>query len=273
VARRRRGCLITLIVLLVVVVVLLVVADRVGVTIADNEVATQVANKAESEGVKLGQKPTADIGGFPFLTQVLAGRYDRIDVHLRDVTTKNSSGRNLTLPRLDIRATDVKAPLHTLTSGDGSITANRLAGSAVVPYSYVQQIAQQNVGSIDVQGVKEIKDVTVHGKDGKLLVGATVDISGGGFLPDQEIKVSGQAKLTVTDNSVKIDVTQLTAPDTNLPSLLQSLLDSALDNIAGRLSTSVGLSGLPYDLTVNSVKVADDGLDVTATTGHVVLAQ
>lgn len=272
-ARRRRGCLITVIVLLVVLVVLLVVADRVGVTIADNQVATQVANKAESEGIKLGQKPTADIGGFPFLTQVLAGRYDRIDVHLRDLTTKNSSGRNLTLPKLDIRATGVDAPLDTLTSGKGSITADKLTGNAVVPYSYVQQIAEQNISGAQISGVKDVKDLSVRGRDGQLLVGATVDISGGGIIPDQSVKVTGQAKLTVDRNAVRIDVTKLTAPDTKLPSLLQSLLDSALDNIAGQLSTSVGLTGLPYNLTVDKVTVGDDGLDVTATTGHVTLAE
>lgn len=271
-ARRRRGCLITVIVLLVVIVVLLVVADRVGVTIADDKVATQVANKAESEGIQLGQKPTADIGGFPFLTQVLAGRYDRIDVHMRELTTKNSAGRDLTLPKLDIRATGVDAPLHTIMNGTGSITADKLTGTGVVPYSYVQQLAQANVGGIDVQGVKDIKNVTVQGKDGKLLFGATVDIDGGGIIPDQSVKVTGQGKVTLDNNALHLEVVGLTTSDSGLPSLVQSLLNSALNNIAGQLGTSVGLGQLPYGLTVKSVKVADDGLDVTATTGHVTLA-
>lgn len=272
-ARRRRGCLITVIVVLVVVVVLLVVADRVGVSIADDQVATQVQNKAQSEGIQMGQKPTADIGGFPFLTQVVAGKYGRIDVHLRDLTTKNSAGRNLTLPRLDIRATNVHAPLSTITGGSGSITADRIGGTAVVPYSYLQQVAQQNVQNVDIQGVKDIKNVTVQGKKGQLVFGATVDISGGGVIPDQSVKVVGQAKLSVDKNAVHIDVTNLTAPDTKLPSLLQSLLNSALDNIAGQLSTSVGLGGLPYHLTVSSVTAGDDGLDVSATTSDVTLSQ
>lgn len=273
-ARRRRGCLITVIVLLVVVVVLLVVADRVGVTIADDQVATQVQNKAESEGIKLGQKPTADIGGFPFLTQVLAGRYDRIDVHMRDLTTKNSAGRNLTLPRLDIRATGVNAPLDTIMNGNGSITADKITGTGVIPFSYVQQLAQQNAGNATINGVKDIKNITVQGKDGKLLFGATADIDGQGIIPDQSVKISGQAKLTVDKQTLHIDVTSLTTADTKLPSLIQSLLDSALNSLAPQLSTTVGLTGLPYNLTVSSVAVGDDGIDVTAATpGRVTLAQ
>lgn len=273
-ARRRRGCLITVIVLLVVVVVLLVVADRVGVTIADNQVATQVQNKAESEGIKLGQKPTADIGGFPFLTQVLAGRYDRIDVHLRDLTTRNSAGRNLTLPKLDIRATGVDAPLDTIMNGNGSITADKITGTGVIPFSYIQQLAQQNAGNATINGLKDIKDITVRGKDGKLLFGATADIDGQGIIADQSVKLTGQAKLTVDKQTLHIDVTSLTTADTKLPALLQSLLDSALNSLAPQLSTTVGLTGLPYNLTVSSVRVGDDGIDVTAATpGRVTLAQ
>ena len=65
---------------LFVLVALLVVADRVAVHYADRVVAQRVER---DQG--LSSKPDVSIGGFPFLTQAISGRYDDVTVTLHDV--------------------------------------------------------------------------------------------------------------------------------------------------------------------------------------------
>jgi hypothetical protein len=66
-----------LLVTLVVLLGLLVVADRVAVNVAEDRVAQQV----QSSG-RLAGPPTVDIGGFPFLTQAVAGDYSDVRLQL-----------------------------------------------------------------------------------------------------------------------------------------------------------------------------------------------
>src|SRR4051812_16409192 len=66
---RMKGLLVTLVVLLG----LAVVADWVAVGFAEDEVAQQLAAKGGLAGT-----PAVDIGGFPFLTQAIAGDYEDV---------------------------------------------------------------------------------------------------------------------------------------------------------------------------------------------------
>ena len=63
-----------LIVLLAVLLVLVVV-DRVAVGIAEDQIADRV-----QESQSAGQQALVDIAGFPFLTQVIRGRYKQVTV-------------------------------------------------------------------------------------------------------------------------------------------------------------------------------------------------
>jgi hypothetical protein len=63
---------------LAVVVLLLLALDRGGKAVAERLVADRVQ---QDQG--LASRPGVTIAGFPFLTQVVRGRYDRVDVTVR----------------------------------------------------------------------------------------------------------------------------------------------------------------------------------------------
>lgn len=73
--RRRHRGLIIFVVTLVVLAILFVIADRVAVRVADNKFASQV----QSQG-GLSSKPTVNIEGFPFLTQLAAKKFNEVQL-------------------------------------------------------------------------------------------------------------------------------------------------------------------------------------------------
>lgn len=90
------------VVVILVLAVLLVAVDRVGAWLAGKAVADQLVGELAAYGVQ--STPDADIGGFPFLTQVLSGEYDEITARLGDVESMNCrstmwSWRRRPLPR------------------------------------------------------------------------------------------------------------------------------------------------------------------------------
>lgn len=112
-----------LLVTLLVLALLLVVADRVAVQV----VQRAVADRMREDG-RLGVTPTVQVRGFPFLTQALRGRYDRVDIHIRDL---ERSG--LTVGRLDVTVRGAQLPLSKVRSAH-DVPVESLHASAVITY-------------------------------------------------------------------------------------------------------------------------------------------
>lgn len=253
--RRGRGCLITFIVLVVVVLGLLLAADRVGHSVADDKVADQLAQQAESQGITLGKEPTADITGFPFLTQVAADRYDKVVVHLRDLAKDGYS-----LPKLDVTATGVHAKTSDLLHGRGPVTADRIDGTATIGYGYLQKTAQHQMSQ--QAGVK-LQHLTLSNDGSKLAVHARVSLAG------RQIKLAGAAKLSLSDRgrTVHVQVLNLKPQGVTLPAFAQDIVKK----LADQLSTDVKLPDLPYHLRLTTVTPGADGLRASASATHVTL--
>ncbi len=64
----------------IILAVLLVVADRVSVAVAENQISDRLTS-----AYGLAGKPGVTITGFPFLTQVVTGDYQQIDVSASQV--------------------------------------------------------------------------------------------------------------------------------------------------------------------------------------------
>ena len=108
--------------LLIVVAVGLVVADRVGVRIAQNRIGQQVAAQYD-----LPRQPDVTIHGIPFLTQVVGGEYDHITVDIGDWTEQGVTVSDVTV---DMRG--LNAPLSDVINGDTTnMTADTAAASAI----------------------------------------------------------------------------------------------------------------------------------------------
>lgn len=132
---------------LVVIAILLIggviAADRVGVHIAEDEIAKQVAAQYQ-----LDAEPDVTIHGVPFLTQALGGEYDQIDVALGAWAEKG-----VTVQDARLELAGVRAPLGDVINGNASnLTVRTATVSAVVPYSVLQKYAPQGVTRLSPKG-------------------------------------------------------------------------------------------------------------------------
>ncbi len=116
--RRRRRRWVTAFFVLIVVLVLLTIGDRVALAIAEN----QFADQAVSSGMPV--KPSVTIEGFPFLTQLAARDFHKVDI----------SANNIPAGPVDI--TSVKATLtgmHLNSSFNGA-TVDHISATAFISF-------------------------------------------------------------------------------------------------------------------------------------------
>jgi hypothetical protein len=109
---------------LIVVVALLVIADRVALAVAEND----FANQAVSNGMPV--KPSVTIEGFPFLTQVIARDFHKVDI----------SANNIPAGPVDI--TSVKATLtgmHLNSSFSGA-TVDHISATGFVSFGALASV-------------------------------------------------------------------------------------------------------------------------------------
>jgi hypothetical protein len=247
--RRRWGrrLLATLIVLLIIIGIILVVLDRFGASYAErvigDRVAEQVANqKATSD------KPDVTVEGVPFLTQVLAGKYQEIKIELRNFSGPAGNGKTIKMPLLDIRAKDVRAPLDTLRSRQGNIVATTVTGAGTIDYPQLTELIGQ-------------KGLTLKESGGKLVGAAPVQALG------QTFNVTGAATLTVKNGVVQVRFSDVTAA--GLPNV--PLVRNIIDSYVQQLAVDLKVPELPLKLKVEKVQATPAGLVVTAGASEVPL--
>jgi DUF2993 family protein len=247
--RRRWGrrLLITLVVLLIILGVAAVVLDRMGASIAERVISDRVAEQVANQKAT-SDKPDVTVKGVPFLTQVLAGKYQEIKIELREFAGPAGNGKTIKMPLLDIRAKDVRAPLDTLRTRRGDIVATTVTGAGTIGYPALTQL-------IDQPGL------TLTERDGKLIGSAPVQALG------QTFHVSGAANLTVKDGVVQVRFSDVTAQ--GLPNV--PLVRNIIDSYAQRLALDLRVPALPLKLKVQKVQPTPAGLVVTAAANEVPL--
>jgi hypothetical protein len=247
--RRRWGrrLLIVLIVLLVVVGGILFAVDRFGASFAEGQIADRVAREVEANGAT-SARPEVEIGGVPFVTQVLDGRYKEITILLRDFSGSAGQGKTVKLPLLDIRARDVRAPLDTIRSGNGQIIATTVAGTGTVDYASLATLLDR-------------KGVTLGESNGKLSVKGPFEAAG------QTFNITGTADIAVKGDIVQVRFAELTAE--GLPAI--PLVQNLVNNYAKQISIDLKLPDLPLQLAVQKVEPRPEGLVVTAAADEVPL--
>lgn len=230
---------------LVVLAVLLVVADRVAAWVAQRAVAEHVATELASYQVN-SQPPEVTVGGWPFLTQVAAGRFSSVTLRLRDV---GSGG--LQLPLVELVASGVTADASTLLEQQGTIQADRVDGSATIGYA-------------SVTALTEFPELELSaGTDGQLRVRLPTTMAG------QPVTVTGSAVAEVADGVIRIQAGELGVEGQDEP---PPGAPPVLADVAQRLSVEVPLPPLPYGLTVESVRAESSGLVVSVRAANVPLA-
>jgi len=234
-SRRRSGCLVAVLVLLLILVGVLVVVDRVGVRIAEGQVAEQVADRGGLAGT-----PEVDIAGFPFLTQALSGEYEDVRIQLTAEQLGQPAGTHA-----DVSLRGVHVPLSDVLSGSvQEIPVDRVDGTATLSYQLLAaQLGGDATLSREGDGLRLTKTVEVLGVDFALTASGTVSLDG---------------------QDLAFDVADASAGAVDVP-------DFVLDEAEELLDFRYPVPALPFGLQLTSVTPADEGVDVAVEASDTVL--
>jgi hypothetical protein len=216
----------------VVAVVVLVAGAYVGDRVAESAAERRVVEAIEQNLDVVGT-PTVEVGGFPFLTQVLAGS-------IGDVTGRVDG---VTLEGID--ATDVTIDAHDVSTSE-PYTVGTATISATLPTASIEKI------------VAERSDLEITlAVDGDALT-ASGEVLGLDLTARLVPRVD-DGRLLVTVESVQI--AGLTVSIDDLPSALGDRLTDV----------EIPITGLPDGLVLSEATVVPDGVRITATGTDVVL--
>jgi len=245
--RRGRRVLFTFIVLVLILAAGLAVADRFAASYAERKISDRVAQQV-AEQKATSEQPKVTIEGIPFLTQVARGEYQQIRIELVNFSGPAGDGRTIKMKELDATANDVRAPLDTIRSGSGEVTAGSVTGTGLIDYAQIVQLAGQ-------PGVKLTE------QNGKLVGSAPVQALG------QTFTISATAALKVQGDLVQVRFSDVKAEGLPNNALVRGLVNTYVQKLAFNLR----IPALPLDLKVKSVEPQADGLKITAGASHVSL--
>jgi len=228
---------VVLVVLLLILGGVLVVADRVGVRIAEGRVAEQVAARGGLNG-----EPDVDIAGFPFLTQALSGEYQDVRIALTAEELGQPAGT-----RADVSLRGVHVPLSDVLAGSvQQIPVDRVDGTATLSYDLLaQQLGGDTVLAPEGDGVRITKTVEALGFDFSLTAVGTVALDG------QDVVVT--------------DVRDASAGAVDVPGFV-------LDRAQDLLDLRYPVPALPFGLQLTSVDPTPDGVAVAVEATDTVLS-
>jgi hypothetical protein len=243
--RRRRSGWVALFVTIVVIIAIALVADRVAQYYATQRLRDQIVSELDSRGI--GHDTLAvNVGGFPFLTQVVRGRYDAISIDLTGVTLPPGPGTPaVAIPQLHAVATDVMADAARLLRGNATVTASRVTGTALISFSTLEALVDQSPYGLS----------NFHVSADGTAVRATGTVS----LGSAGIPVSATADVTVSGGEFEVRLRNVSAVGVATPGIVAPYLQALTGQaISGRFPA------LPFGLNIDTVSVQPDGLSVGA---------
>lgn len=218
-----------LLIVLLVLAALLLAVDRGAEYLAGRAAADRLAERPEVVG-----QPDVNVGGFPFLTQVLAREFGAVDVSVPALTAQG------------VPLTDVDLQLSGVTPATGftSVQVESVDGTAVLTYA-------------DLQAASPVPGITyADGGNGTVAVSGTLEALG------QQFEVTGIAALEAQGNTVTVVPQEISTGNDNLDAAAERLLAGQLVFQAGGLPANVGLTG---------ARGGPDGIVVTASGSNLTL--
>ncbi len=232
-ARRQRSsgrAVVVLVVVLVVLAGVLVLADQLTRSYAEKQAATRLQSSLGSTTA-----PTVDIGGFPFLTQVVANRFPSADVSAAGITAAPSSAAGgIQIQSLQAHLEDVRT-----SGGYQRATAGRLTGQATVPYSALDAYSANPVSYAgnDASGAGRIQ-VTVPAP----IAGDTLNVVLSGTVTVDE----PNQQLVIVDPAVQVVGVDLS--------------QQVVDALAGQFLKPIPVGALPLGLRLTGVTTTSAGV-------------
>ena len=218
----------------VVALLVLLALDRLAVLGAQRALARELQS-AEM----LSSRPEVHLRGFPFLTQVLAGRYGEVDLRARDVVRDG-----VHVSDVDVRLKGVQvSPSDALAGRVREVPVRSGTGSALLSYD-------------DLNGL-------VRAYGGSLGSAVTLSSAGAGRL-----RAQGPLGLSLTAAVEVVDGRLLVTPDAQE---LAALPPSISGLVAGTLQTPLAVPALPFGARLTGGALDEGGAQLTATADGAVL--
>jgi hypothetical protein len=222
---------------LVLIVLALVVVDRVAARVVASRVAAKIRTSQN-----LPATPAVSIHGFPFLTQVIGGRYDSVSVTARNVQ------------RDDLRLSEVHVTLHGLRLPLGDVTNGTVRE---IPVS--QGTAAVSLTYDDLNAYLAPRRLHVAPDNGALLVTGTAQLPLVG-----QVSLSAPLRIATSGDGVTL------VPEV-VHSLAGALPAPARSLGVELLTVRVSLRDLPFGVRLDSAHVASDGLAIAASANDITL--
>ncbi|WP_416976244.1 DUF2993 domain-containing protein [Streptomyces sp. T028] len=239
-------------ILLITVVVLgglFVLADRLALHFAEGEAADKLRT---SEG--LATTPDVSIKGFPFLTQVVGGSLEDVEVGIKDYEADTGvNGQSL---RID----DLKADMKGVEfSGDySSATAATASGTATVAYDELLKTAKSEETQVAPGLTAKVVGLS-DGGNGKIKV--TVEATVLGVKLAEPVSVL--STVTVEGDTVRVHADSL--PDFRGVTAAENEVRSITD-------FEQKIEGLPGGIRLDKVQAGKSGVEITVKGSNVRLA-
>jgi LmeA-like phospholipid-binding len=214
---------------------LLFAADRGAEAVAEDRVAQLVAERGGLAG-----EPAVEIGGFPFLTQALGGRYDDVRISLSAGDLGQPEGT-----RADVSLQGVQVALSDVLSGSvQEVPVERVDGTATLSYALLaDQLGPGTTVTRDGDGLRVQRTVEVAGVSVPLTATGTVSLDG---------------------DTLVVDVDEVAGAGVDVPGRL-------FDQVGDALDLRYRIPPLPFGLQVTGVAPADDGVRVRMEAADTVL--
>ncbi|MBN1171887.1 MAG: DUF2993 domain-containing protein, partial [Micromonosporaceae bacterium] len=220
--------------------------------VAEGRIASQVKTELVSRSITTAGQPTVTIAGFPFLTQVMTGEYDKISV---GIVAAEAGGVRFDAIDLDIRR--VKADLQQIMNGSGTVTAGEITGEAVMGWDAARQ-------ALEVSGLPQVdlSAVELSVVEGAVRLRVPLTVSG------QSVAFTATGVLQAQQGAVKLKITNVTAEGVPASAAVQR----KVDQYRKALVVEVDVPPMPYGLAIKSVQTDQSGISVITQASDVVLA-
>ena len=201
-------------------------ADRGAEAVAEGRVAQLVAERGGLAG-----EPEVEIGGFPFLTQAVGGRYDDVRIALAGPDLGQPEGT-----RADVSLQGVEVPLSDVLAGSVQrVPVGRVDGTATLPYALLAE---------------QLGPGTTVTRDGdRLRVQRTVEVAG------VSVPLTATGTVSLDGDTLVVDVDDASGAGVDVPDVL-------VDQVGDTLDLRYPIPQLPFGLQVTGVAPADDGVRI-----------
>ena len=225
----------------VLLLVLLVGADRVALVVAERGAAAAIQRENH-----LTARPDVTIGGFPLLTQVVRGRYERMDTTITGLPAQDG----VRVDHLQVRLRGVHLPLSALLRRQvDRVPADRASATGTVGYAALNAAARNR------SNLPGVRFTLGPGSHGRLAVRGTYDGA-------VRVSLDGEASVSVRGRSLVLSP---------VASSLGEVPEFLRDRVLQLIGTDYRLPPLPFGFVPQGVGVGPAGVTVRAVAHDVVL--